>query len=267
MKILTRVPSPPFDRFIDSYWSIELAGPNGSGHRESVIPDGKAQLIFHYGDPFRKLEMGEWQRQNRFILCGIHTKAHAVQASSNVGMIGVVFKSFGLKPLLNTRMPMNSLACQEVAISDTDDTGLRELEGPLAESSSFDQRIAILNNFFIRNFDITQSDHAYIARRSVQLIQASGGLMPISKLAEQVYASSRTLERIFRSEIGVTPKQFTQIIRFQRAIHLKTNNQRIDLTQLSHLCGFYDQSHFIRDFSSWAGTNPQEFFKAQTCGS
>lgn len=77
-------------------------------------------------------------------------------------------------------------------------------------------------------------------------------------MAAALYVSQSTLERRFRSIIGTTPKKFASIVRFKQALsHYKP---QASLTDLGYEAGFYDQAHFIREFKSFTGETPEQFF-------
>jgi len=73
--------------------------------------------------------------------------------------------------------------------------------------------------------------------------------------------SSRELERKFKKNVGLSPKQIARIYHFQSVLHLK--NKSGSLTELAHTAGYYDQSHFIKEFRDIAGINPHSFFKEE----
>jgi AraC-like DNA-binding protein len=73
--------------------------------------------------------------------------------------------------------------------------------------------------------------------------------------------SSRELERRFKKNIGLSPKQIARIYHFQSVLQLK--NKSGSSTELAHAAGYYDQSHFIREFRDIAGINPFSFFKEE----
>ena len=71
----------------------------------------------------------------------------------------------------------------------------------------------------------------------------------------------RTLERQFLKEIGVTPKQFAKMIQFSSSLKQMTDEDYVNLTDISYDSGFADQSHFIRSFKRYTGKTPKEFQK------
>jgi len=71
------------------------------------------------------------------------------------------------------------------------------------------------------------------------------------------------MNRIFKKEIGICPKKYLEIVRFNRVCKLLYKFQEIDWTELAYLCGYYDQSHFIHDFKSIMKCSPEKYIDLQ----
>lgn len=83
----------------------------------------------------------------------------------------------------------------------------------------------------------------------------------IEDVAYHANMSIKTLERKFTKLVGVSPKLFSRIIRFNSAIALKMSRPHRNWTDIAHYCGYYDQMHFIKDFKHFSGTTPTQFFR------
>jgi len=69
--------------------------------------------------------------------------------------------------------------------------------------------------------------------------------------------------RGFLTAVGTTPKVFSRISRFLDVCHYLKDYQHRTLTKLCQECGYYDQSHFIREFRVFSGFTPTEFFAGE----
>ena len=76
-------------------------------------------------------------------------------------------------------------------------------------------------------------------------------------------SAKRFIER-FKIEVGLTPKRYCRVRRFQRALALANRGRRVDWTGVALDCGYFDQAHFIHDFRSFAGLTPTEYLAART---
>lgn len=99
-------------------------------------------------------------------------------------------------------------------------------------------------------------DHA-IKLASLTIINAKGKIT-IQQLRERLYITERTFERRFAKEIGVSPKQFANIIRFHSSLRQMYEKDYEHLTDIAYGNGFSDQSHFIRTFKRYTGKTPKQ---------
>jgi transcriptional regulator GlxA family with amidase domain len=89
-------------------------------------------------------------------------------------------------------------------------------------------------------------------------IERSGGDLRVETAAAQAGAGRRHLERLFREEVGVGPKVFARLVRFQAAAARVIGEPEVPLVAVSGDSGYFDQSHMIRDFLAFAGSSPDE---------
>ena len=79
----------------------------------------------------------------------------------------------------------------------------------------------------------------------------------ISELASIACLSKKQFERVFLAMVGMNPKEYARIVRFQQSLKLMQNQpESISLAQISYQCGYSDQSHFIREFRTLSGYTP-----------
>jgi len=83
----------------------------------------------------------------------------------------------------------------------------------------------------------------------------------VAEVADLVGLSHRRLIEIFTGHVGVTPKVFARLQRFQRAVVIVQQARSVDWAELAIGCGYYDQSHMIRDFSEFAGLSPADLLR------
>ncbi|WP_207421388.1 helix-turn-helix transcriptional regulator [Desertivirga brevis] len=130
------------------------------------------------------------------------------------------------------------------------------LKRQLADTEGTEQQIALLSSYLetqVANRSFTP--HQKIKLASEIIISSKGGIT-VTRLAEQLKFSERSLQRLFKEYVGVSPKQFAKIIQFQASLNDMFDPGINKLTELVYENGFADQSHFIRDFKRYAGTKP-----------
>ncbi len=96
----------------------------------------------------------------------------------------------------------------------------------------------------------------------MEIIRAKGQTS-IDSLIRNIGISGRQLERKFNRLVGLTPKTFSRILRFQNVLNLLNRNHFQVLTTLGLECGFYDQAHFIHEFKEFTGQSPTAYFSKE----
>jgi len=99
---------------------------------------------------------------------------------------------------------------------------------------------------------------------AIALILGSGGCVSIACLADKMGVNSRKLDRTFNTRVGLSPKTLCRIVRFQQIFRLiERSENAADWAQIALDCGYYDQSHFIKEFRTFAGKRPTAYFAEQ----
>ena len=96
---------------------------------------------------------------------------------------------------------------------------------------------------------------------SIRNINQTLGKISIEELSSRACLSRKQYERIFTDNIGISPKRFLRIVRFQNVIFQKQMRQNSNLTTLAYDCGYFDQSHMINDFKILSGKTPSQYFR------
>ena len=250
-------PKDILKNYIKGYYVVEINSSVKFFSPERVFPTGNACMVFHYRSPsiFKKKNEEEIEEPN-LVLCGQQTSYYDLSLSGKTGMILVIFKPHGLSTFLN--FPARELANENISLNDLFHNETAELEDKLLDSMDNNQRITILENFFIQKFNFNRYfnriDHV------IRLIEHYKGQIKMQELAEEACLGIKQFERIFQAHVGLNPKKFSGIIRLQSIIQTKNNNKKQDLAQLAFDNGYYDQSHFIHDFKNHTGISPGNFF-------
>jgi methylphosphotriester-DNA--protein-cysteine methyltransferase len=134
---------------------------------------------------------------------------------------------------------------------------LSRVEEQLAAAGNNLQRVSIIEQFLLSRLMPLPRDLRI--HEAVQKIKLAQGNLQISKLPKELYMSQDSFEKKFRRIIGTSPKQYARIIRFRNLIFSHSASNR--LTDLAHTSGYFDQAHFIKDFRTFTGQAPGDFFK------
>jgi len=93
--------------------------------------------------------------------------------------------------------------------------------------------------------------------QALQLFQKEG--FYVAECARSVGVSERRLSQVFREQVGMSPKMWCRIRRFQTAVRALHHGVDVPWAELALRCGYYDQSHFANDFRAFSGINPTTY--------
>lgn len=123
------------------------------------------------------------------------------------------------------------------------------------------QNLQLIYTLLYRNYQKYLSGVNANVLQALHLIKQADGNVSIRHLSNQMNISERTLQRLFISQVGLSPKLFARIQRFQKIVTLLKTQDAYTLTRLSHAFDYADQSHFIREFKEFSGFTPTELPK------
>ena len=245
-------------KYVKQYWAMENNFPKGVQHIQRIVPSGLSDLIFYFGDKPESTRKNNAIIENS-VISGQNNSYYDLKVSGSLSLFSIIFQPFALplffdipaSELLNQNVPLRYILKDEVA----------KLEENLYEVNSFSQRIKIAEVFLLERLSKNQTRYSLNRiEKSIQLINQSKGLVSIEKLATEACYSRKQFERFFSEMIGISPKKFLRIVRFQHSIHTKSKFPLSNLTELSYECGYFDQSHMTNDFAKLSGMTPKQYF-------
>lgn len=244
-------PPAELKSIVECYWIAENA--DTTRVEEKIIPDGFPEIIFHYGDPFYIRLSDRWEEQSKFLIAGQLTKFFFLENSGATGVFGVK-----LKPTTITRLfgiQAETLTDKVLDLASFPNIDIRFPGDATMANRNHDFMVQTLNDYFLTRI-VTRKPGT--AEKAVETIAVAKGMLSINELTSTVFVSERQLERIFKNFVGVSPKLYSRIIRFS---HIFQCIQKEDHTWMDvvHGSGYYDQSHFIRNFKSFTGEEPSSY--------
>ncbi|HKT25879.1 MAG TPA: helix-turn-helix domain-containing protein [Terriglobales bacterium] len=260
---LTYVPKPPLSQFIELFWLYE--GYTQPHAKERIMPDGSMQVIinlleneiktYHPHDP------ESFDRFSGAILAGPRSKFGIVDTASQRSLIGIHFKAGGASRFL--KMPVNELENTDVSLECLWGIHGNDVRNRLQEAESPEAKILVLERClmeravkpFHRNPAV---DHA------LQLINDGSPCQSVAGIAAKVGISRRRFIQVFSDEIGLTPKLFCRLHRFQRVLHAIHAVKDVDWVDIALAHGYFDQAHFNHEFRAFSGITPSAYLKHRT---
>lgn len=220
-----------------------------------VYVDGRADLIFNFGAPYRRTRLGERPVSHHHSnLDAQRTYPIKIEQKGQVVVTGVRFHPGGLAPFVGgsvARWTDNTPALSEVFGPEG-----RQLEASLRDCEQLEQRKQLLDTFFLDRLDLTVGYQTF-SQMLVRLHE--NPTLPLKTLAESFGLAPRTVTRSFQQHLGLLPSTYARVVRFQQAIRRLMHGPQGTLGQLAADCGYFDQAHFVKEFKLFAGGIPGRF--------
>jgi len=234
---------PALSHLVDMIWFYENYDPPHNSER--MLPSGTVEMVFDLSG-------------NEAVVSGAHSVPAVLDTSQPFSVIGVHFKPGGAFPFF--KPPVDELRNIVVPLQALWGNSACDVTELLIEAKTLPQRFniiesALLNHaarYFNRHpavdFALNQFEHIMSEPR-------------IGEITEQIGLSSRRFIELFRSQVGLTPKLYCRVRRFQRMLDLIHTTDDVEWTQFALDCGYYDQAHFIHDFQTFSDLSPSEYLR------
>lgn len=254
MNIIFYQPPKHLANFIRYFWSCDLVDSKS----DKVIyfenyADKHPRMVFQVEDRHR-LKNNENNFVPKAYVCGIETLPSSMSIQANFSHFGVSFNSFALTEIFKTA---NETLVNKTV--DLIDLGYADLIRKLSDAKSHLHRIEIMCRFIeaqlkrklVVSIPIIQIvlDNEIIEQTDLVYLQKRYGL------------SERTLERQFKNAMGISPKTFQRLVRFEKTLSLLKNPAYSNSAVVGHMLDYTDQSHFIKDFKRFTNITPSKFQK------
>ena len=254
----------PLDAFVECVWFLKGApGADGAPRApvQRILPDGCAELIFHFRDRFHAVSNDGLERQPASFLVGVLTAPLIVAPANDVDTMGVRFRPGGASPFV--REPLSALTDRACGLDALWGHEAAPLWDRLVSASDDRMRLELLSQVLRRRAATTAHDAATSA--VIGALVRSAGRTRIAPLAARAGMTTRRLQRRFAERVGVSPKLLARILRFQRTLLARGDrgSDAADWVRIAVECGYADQSHLIRDYAAFAGETPRSLLAAE----
>lgn len=227
--------------------------------RERLIPGGRIEMIFNFGSPMRFLlnnDLANGQAITNAQIMGQRSHICYTKQNGDTNLLGVRFKPGAMSAFAT--IPAAVLLNQIVQVEDVLSSASREWQGKLLEKKNESERICLLDELLSQILKGPAKGWPD-CNKAVDIIRNSN-VISVNVLCNENESYYKKLERDFLRYVGYTPKYFYRLVRFNKAIRQMRSTEN-SLTSICYNCGYYDQSHFIKDFHQFTGTTPKHFQK------
>ncbi len=219
-----------------------------------IIPDACIDLLFYcdeqhpqitYYGPLSKPQTHDLKKGYYF---GVHFLPGEVPQILNN-------QSISIQKLLNHRLIIYGKEIKEQ---------INAMEEMILHTDIFKLQVALFKSYYVSIYTMEKKEDKKkkCVDSILQKIIQSNGAIRSNELSNQFAYSEQYLNRIFKNQTGLTPKNYSNLVRFQNALTLLVNDPQMnDLSELSIQSGYYDQSHMIKEFKKYTNQTPQAFLK------
>ncbi len=253
---------PPLDGFLECFWFLQGEAAPEERQVQRIVPDGCLEMIVHLGDPFARITPGgRPERQEPSFLVGQMTGCLLVRPGARVDTFGARFRPGGLTAFLSA--PADELTDRFTPLPLLWGGAARRLEEALGEARGDEERVRVAERFFRGLLDRGRGCDPAL-REAVGEILGRRGQVDLAGLSRRAGLGERQLERRFRTAVGVAPKLLCRMVRFQEVLRRLQDPGPLSWVEIALDCGYFDQSHLIRDFRAFAGAAPARYLGFET---
>jgi AraC-like DNA-binding protein len=262
MLFRTHKPAYPLSQLVDDFWIYD--GYTATHRRERILPSGTFEMVFNLrDDELRIYDPAHPERCRRFagsVVSGSYSTCFMSDTLEEASIMGVHFRPGGAMPFLGR--PAGELGDTHIDLQAMWGLVAGELREQLCAARTPPQRFRLLERFLARRLADRPTHHSAVGI-ALHQIMTTRGRMRVRNIAKAVDLSERRLSEIFLNEVGLAPKVFSRIQRFQAALALAGETPRPDWAELAVACGYFDQSHLIRDFVQFSRCTPTDYVRQQ----
>ncbi|WP_353196140.1 AraC family transcriptional regulator [Parapedobacter defluvii] len=191
----------------------------------------------------------------------IHTSTKGfIEMHGKVTLVTLHFKPAGFYHIF--RISPKSIFNLYGEAEDIFGSEMRRLYEHLMETAGLLERITILEQYLIQKLQYASNNYRHKAiQYAADCLCGTRGNYSIKRLAENCNVSLQTLEVRFAEIVGLDPKSFASIVRFNATVVHKLYNPACTWTHIAHANGYFDQAHLIKAFKRYSGLSPKEFMR------
>ncbi|MDN5201800.1 helix-turn-helix transcriptional regulator [Fulvivirgaceae bacterium BMA10] len=213
-------------------------------------------IIFNFSDPLVAKEC-EKQSVNSspVFLVGMMTKPIMSGSLGRIDLLGVRFKAQALSYL--TTISFSDVTDKVIDLKLINGLIAHELVDELYEKSD-EHRILYLERYFQEKFLKTSTKIPWM-QNIIHAIEASNGNVDLEQLSRNTGISPRQIQRTFKKNIGIGPKKFGQVVRFNALKKFLDSGEKQSFLASAFDYGYYDHPHLTKSFKDIAGISPSEY--------
>ncbi|MEM7360832.1 MAG: helix-turn-helix domain-containing protein [Pseudomonadota bacterium] len=261
MEFTAHQPAASLGPYIEAIFHYQNFVPDHSIER--VVPTGHIFILFELDGFVRNTFDNQTLEPNaeysQVWISGMHRGHISISAHENSEMFVIQFKPYGSRPFLHLHTA--ELNEKVIAIEEVLGTSLLDLREAMLKTDTPQDKFELAEAWLLERFDASRQPPQELID-FVDVLQKE----PVAKLHELIADhgnSQKHLIEQFKKYLGLTPKWYQRIVRFNELLLKIQQQQEISWAEIAYDCGYADQPHFIREFKHFSGMNPAEYIQQE----
>ena len=259
-------PAHPLHRFIEHF--VYFEGISAPHNLDRFLPDGNTEIIIDLTERpqyiYDNESLQEIQTCRYAWVSGVRTRPITIPSGTGSRMLVIAFKKGKAFPFYP--FPINELTDRVIEADLVFGRQFHHLREQLLAADSIPRMFVLIELFLCQQAgDGLEED---LTTRRIDYAMSSmihqPSLRSLSHLSDKIGYSQKHFINLFRQQVGVPPKQYLRIMRFQKAICAIEENAVIQWNRVALESGYFDQAHFIHDFKRLSGFTPNEYLKRKS---
>lgn len=236
-------PHPDLANYIDAYWTAR--GCEKGNSVENILPDGCVDIIFNLGADCKTDNETVTMQTEKAYLVGTMTHFKPTSINPQTSLLGIRFKPAAFSAFYR----FSSLYEITDKTIELENSFAPDLQNTIHHSSAY------LDHFFLNRL----SKPKHLLLPIIANIHSHKGQLRVNELAQRYFTTPRQLERNFKQHIGVSPKEFINLVRYQCALSaIKRKTTDKSLLDIAFEYGYYDHSHLTNEIKRYTGVAPSQ---------
>jgi AraC-like DNA-binding protein len=228
---------------------------------ERLVPTGNVFIIFELDGFVRHTHDNETlepiEEFTKAWVSGMHKNYISISAKPNSEMLAIQLKTNGAYPFLH--FPVQDLNDRVVPAQEVFGEEVLHLRQEMLQQSSQEGKLKLAEQWLLKRLNPSLAPPAELVEVLEKIQQQS--VVHYTKIVDEYSKTQKHLIDQFKKYIGLTPKYYQRIIRFNEILQAIRQNEKIEWSQIAYQGEYADQSHFIKEFKHFSGFNPQKFIK------